>query len=226
VCHHTTVLSTCTTNLKQANILYILISDQLHHSIHFRRLQTAIDRLRSQKMNGKKGSSVRIDIGLPSSAVPRETARKSGKGDGDEAIVIPLRKWMMEVWQFAREDTNRVIFSLKVGLACLLVSLLILLRAPYQVFGTNIIWSILTVAIMFEYTVGTASSMHARTHPRTPSSWSILAGVFAVVVIQVAVSSGHIAEPYVIGLSIFLVGEFESHALLTHAVALPPSRLA
>ena len=113
-------------------------------------------------MNGKKGSSIRIDIGLPSSAVPRETARKSGSGDGDEAITIPLRKWMMEVWQFAREDTNRVTFSLKVGLACLLVSLLILLRAPYQVFGANIIWSILTVAIMFEYTVGTASSMHAR----------------------------------------------------------------
>lgn len=35
---------------------------------------------------------------------------------------------------------------------------------------------------------------------------SLLAGVFAVVVIQVAVACGPIAEPYVIGLSIFLIG--------------------
>ncbi|CAL9068697.1 unnamed protein product [Musa banksii] len=156
-------------------------------------------------MNGKKGNSIRIDIGLPSSAVPRETARKSGSGEGDEAITIPLRKWMMEVWQFAREDTNRVTFSLKVGLACLLVSLLILLRAPYQVFGANIIWSILTVAIMFEYTVGATFN---RGFNRALGS--LLAGVFAVVVIQVAMSSGHVAEPYVIGLSIFLVGSITS----------------
>ncbi|URD77520.1 Fusaric acid resistance protein family [Musa troglodytarum] len=184
-------------------ILHITL--QLHHSTHFRRLQTSIHWLCIQKMSGKKGSTIRIDIGLPSSAVPRETATKSGGGDGDEAIIIPLRKWMMEVWQFAREDTNRVTFSLKVGLACLLVSLLILLRAPYQIFGTNIIWSILTVAIMFEYTVGATFN---RGFNRALGS--LLAGVFAVVVIQVAMSSGHVAEPYVIGLSIFLVGSITS----------------
>lgn len=35
---------------------------------------------------------------------------------------------------------------------------------------------------------------------------SLLAGIFAIVVIQVAISSGHIAEPYVIGVSIFAIG--------------------
>lgn len=62
--------------------------------------------------------------------------------------------WLYKILDFAKEDSNRVTFSLKVGLAVLLVSLLILFQAPYQVFGNNIIWSILTVAIMFEYTVG------------------------------------------------------------------------
>ncbi|KAG6516435.1 hypothetical protein ZIOFF_026900 [Zingiber officinale] len=139
-------------------------------------------------MNGKKGSDdVRIDICLAARA---GTVKKLSTDVDDKAVAvpIPMRKMMLEVWQFAKEDKNRVTFSLKVGLACLLVSLLILIRAPYQVFGTNIIWSILTVAIMFEYTVG----------------------IFAIVVIQVAMSSGHIAEPYVIGLSIFLIGSVAS----------------
>jgi len=37
---------------------------------------------------------------------------------------------------------------------------------------------------------------------------SLVAGIFAIVVIQVAMSFGHVAEPYVIGLSIFLIGMY------------------
>lgn len=97
-------------------------------------------------MNGKKGS-IEMNIGLQ----PPE------KLDGR----ISMKGWILEVWRFSMEDKNRIVFSMKVGLAVLLVSLLILFRAPYQVFGSSIIWSILTVAIMFEYTVGMSSSMSA-----------------------------------------------------------------
>lgn len=147
-------------------------------------------------MNGKKGS-IRIDIRLPSKIVEEESVKKH---EG-----LSPRKWLRDVWDFARQDTNRVTFALKVGLACLLVSLLILFRAPYDIFGTNIIWSILTVAIMFEYTVGATFN---RGFNRALGS--VLAGVFAIVVIQVAMSSGHIAEPYIIGFSIFLIGAVTS----------------
>ena len=99
-------------------------------------------------MNGKKGS-IRIDICLPSKGVEQESAKKQINEEGTSPS-----KWLHDVWEFAWQDTNRVTFALKVGLACLLVSLLILFHAPYDIFGTNIIWSILTVAIMFEYTVG------------------------------------------------------------------------
>lgn len=57
-------------------------------------------------------------------------------------------------WAFASEDAGRVAFALKAGLAMLLASLLVLVGEPFRLFGTNIIWSILTVGIMFEYTVG------------------------------------------------------------------------
>ncbi|KAG8045721.1 hypothetical protein GUJ93_ZPchr0008g13114 [Zizania palustris] len=149
-------------------------------------------------MNGKKGS-IRIDICLtPKNVVPEGAKKPITEG-------LSPRKWLLDVWDFARQDTNRVTFALKVGLACLLVSLLILFRAPYDIFGANIIWSILTVAIMFEYTVGATFN---RGFNRALGS--VFAGVFAVVVIQVAMSSGHIAEPYIIGFSIFLIGAVTS----------------
>ena len=59
-----------------------------------------------------------------------------------------------KAWDYCNEDSGRVIFPLKVGIAVLLVSLLILFQAPFQIFGTNIIWAILTAVLVFEYTVG------------------------------------------------------------------------
>ena len=101
-------------------------------------------------MNGKKGS---FEINIPS--IPKSKMPGNGKkSGGDDKGLFSCKVWIWNVWEFCKEDSNRVVFSLKVGLAVLLVSLLILCQAPYKVFGTNIIWSILTVAIMFEYTVG------------------------------------------------------------------------
>lgn len=101
-------------------------------------------------MNGEKGS-INIDVIQGSNTKRPQRGKILRWRHGG---FFALKRWLWRVWEFCREDSNRVIFSLKVGLAVLLVSLLILLRAPYQVFGANIIWSLLTVAIMFEYTVG------------------------------------------------------------------------
>ena len=99
------------------------------------------------RLCGMNGESDSIEINIPqvSNVVICDAEKNSD---------LSCRGWIMEVWKFCKEDTNRIIFALKVGLAVLLVSLLILIRAPYHVFGSNIIWSILTVAIMFDYTVG------------------------------------------------------------------------
>ncbi|XP_027183263.1 aluminum-activated malate transporter 9-like [Coffea eugenioides] len=146
-------------------------------------------------MNGKNGS-IEINIPQVSKVIFHDAEKSSG---------LSCRGWIMEVWKFCKEDTNRIIFALKVGLAVLLVSLLILIRAPYHVFGSNIIWSILTVAIMFEYTVG---STFNRGFNRALGS--LLAGVLAIVVAQIALNTGPVAEPIIIGISIFLVGAITS----------------
>ncbi|XVE64755.1 hypothetical protein DITRI_Ditri07aG0127200 [Diplodiscus trichospermus] len=149
-------------------------------------------------MNGKK-SSVEINI-PPAPKVKLQEVSKKSSFQG-----FSCKAWIWNVWEFCKEDSNRVTFSFKVGLAVLLVSLLILLRGPYEIFGTNIIWSILTVAIMFEYTVGTTFN---RGFNRALGS--LLAGILAIAVAQLALRSGRVAEPIVIGISIFFIGAITS----------------
>ncbi|XP_051151273.1 aluminum-activated malate transporter 9-like [Andrographis paniculata] len=153
-----------------------------------------------QRMNGKKGS---FEINMP---VISKNISETTK------ICEDVKSCLMSVWEFCKEDKNRVIFSLKVGFTVLLVSLLILCQTPYRIFGTNIIWSIITVAIMFEYTVGATFN---RGFNRALGS--LLAGILAIAVEQLALRTGRIAEPIIIGLSIFIVGTVTSFMKL-----LPP----
>lgn len=54
----------------------------------------------------------------------------------------------------AQADPRRVIHSLKVGMALTLVSLFFYIRPLYDGFGVATIWAILTVVVVFEFTVG------------------------------------------------------------------------
>ncbi|KAF5478160.1 hypothetical protein F2P56_004744 [Juglans regia] len=150
-------------------------------------------------MNGKKGS-IEINIQSATKAKLPEVCKNSGG-----IIGFSCKAFFWNVWEFCKEDVNRVLFSLKVGLSVLLVSLLILLQAPYEAFGTNIIWSILTVAIMFEYTVGATFN---RGFNRALGS--LLAGILAIAVAQLALCTGRVTEPFIIGTSIFLIGTVTS----------------
>lgn len=42
---------------------------------------------------------------------------------------------------------------------------------------------------------------------------SVLAGILAITVAQIALSSGTVAEPYIIGVSIFLIGMYIAYIL-------------
>ncbi|KAK4797430.1 hypothetical protein SAY86_029756 [Trapa natans] len=141
-------------------------------------------------MSGKKGSC---------------NNKVEAEGSSNGGLLLSCKAWAMSVWEFGRDEPNRVIFSLKVGLAVLLVSLLILIRAPYETFGTNIIWSILTVAIMFEYTVGSTFNKGFNR-----ALGSLLAGVLAIVAAQLALCADRVLEPIIIGISIFIVGTVTS----------------
>lgn len=56
-----------------------------------------------------------------------------------------------------KEDPRRVIHSLKVGLALILVSLLYLIKPLFKGIGQNAMSAVLTVVVVMEFTVGKAS---------------------------------------------------------------------
>ena len=56
-----------------------------------------------------------------------------------------------------RQDLSKSIHALKMALALTLVLLLVLLDAPYLIFGTHVIWAIMTVIVVFEFTIGMSS---------------------------------------------------------------------
>lgn len=61
---------------------------------------------------------------------------------------------MEKIKKLGRDDPRRIIHSFKVGLALTIVSLLYYWRPLYDGFGIAAIWAVLTVVVIFEFTVG------------------------------------------------------------------------
>jgi len=58
-----------------------------------------------------------------------------------------------ELWAFARADPRKPVFAGKVGVALALISLLVFLREPRDIVSHSI-WAILTVVVVFEFSIG------------------------------------------------------------------------
>lgn len=65
-----------------------------------------------------------------------------------------VTKLIKNVQKFGKDDPRRIIHSMKVGVALTLVSLLYYVRPLYISFGVSGMWAILTVVVVFEFTVG------------------------------------------------------------------------
>jgi hypothetical protein len=58
------------------------------------------------------------------------------------------------VWRIGADDPRRAVHGLKVGLALALVSVFYYTRPLYDGVGGAAMWTVLTVVVVFEYTVG------------------------------------------------------------------------
>lgn len=65
-----------------------------------------------------------------------------------------VTKHVKNVQKFGKDDPRRIIHSLKVGFALTLVSMLYYVRPLYDSFGVTGMWAILTVVVVFEFSVG------------------------------------------------------------------------
>lgn len=66
------------------------------------------------------------------------------------------------VWKIGADDPRRAVHGAKVGLALALVSAFYYARPLYDGVGGNAMWAVLTVVVVFEYTVGKLQSHHPR----------------------------------------------------------------
>ncbi|MCO5603938.1 hypothetical protein L7F22_058094 [Adiantum nelumboides] len=98
-------------------------------------------------------------------------------------------------------DWRRVAHAAKVGLALALVSLSVLLQNVFDKLGPNALWAILTVVIIFEYTVGATLSKGLNRGLGT-----IMAASLGLFVDYMANYTRASMEPFVVGFSVFVVG--------------------
>lgn len=73
---------------------------------------------------------------------------------------LPAKSWgkgveaMQEAKKVGEDDPRKIVHSFKVGLALTLVSLFYYYRPLYDGFGVNAMWAVLTVVVVFEFSVG------------------------------------------------------------------------
>ncbi|OWM69041.1 hypothetical protein CDL15_Pgr025228 [Punica granatum] len=103
------------------------------------------------------------------------------------------------VVKVGKEDPRRAIHSLKVGLALTLVSLIYYYHPLYTNFGATAMWAVMTVVVVFEFSVGATLSKGVNRGLAT-----LLAGALGVGAHHLACRSGKTGEPILLGFFVFL----------------------
>ncbi|XP_062014210.1 aluminum-activated malate transporter 2-like [Rosa rugosa] len=120
---------------------------------------------------------------------------------------VPERSWgkvleaAREAKKLGEDDPRRIVHSFKVGLALTLVSLFFYYRPLYDGFGVDAMWAVLTVIVVFEFSVGATLGKGINRMLAT-----LLAGALAVGVHHISTLwGGEVGEPILIAFFVFVV---------------------
>ncbi|KAI9090700.1 hypothetical protein K1719_028553 [Acacia pycnantha] len=102
--------------------------------------------------------------------------------------------------KIGKDDPRRIIHSLKVGLALTLVSLIYYWRPLYDGFGVAGMWAVLTVVVVFEFTVGATICKCINRVCAT-----VVAGALGLGSQHLAILFGKKGEPVVLGTLVFIL---------------------
>ncbi|KAI3981900.1 hypothetical protein MKX01_041163 [Papaver californicum] len=115
-------------------------------------------------------------------------------------LFLSFQSFFKKAWELGVDDPRKFIHCLKVGLALSVVSIFYYMRPLYDGVGGNAMWAVMTVVVVFEFTVG--STLYKCINRIVGTS---LAGVVAIGVHWVASKSGEKFEPVILGASVFLL---------------------
>lgn len=115
-------------------------------------------------------------------------------------FMLKIGNFFKKAWKIGVDDPRKFAHGLRVGVALCVVSLFYYMRPLYKGVGGNAIWAVMTVVVVFEYTVGATLYKSLNRICAT-----CLAGFLAIGVHWVASQSGTKYEPLILGASVFLL---------------------
>ncbi|KAK3205600.1 hypothetical protein Dsin_019646 [Dipteronia sinensis] len=116
-----------------------------------------------------------------------------------EKLMGKVVEFSWKIIKLGQDDPRRVIHSLKVGLALSLVSVLYYYQPLYDNFGVSAMWAVMTVVVVFEFSVGATLGKGLNR-----GSATLFAGALGIGAHHLADLSGHIGEPILLGFFVFL----------------------
>ncbi|CAH8381176.1 unnamed protein product [Eruca vesicaria subsp. sativa] len=115
---------------------------------------------------------------------------------------------LFTAWEMGTSDPRKIIFSAKMGLALTLVSILIFFKLPGSELSNHYLWAILTIVVVFEFSIGATFSKGCNRGLGTLS-----AGALALGMAEISALTGKWAEVFN-SVSIFVVAFFGTYAKL------------
>ncbi|CAA2958839.1 aluminum-activated malate transporter 10 [Olea europaea subsp. europaea] len=116
------------------------------------------------------------------------------------AFVSRICKFLEKAWSLAVREPKKAIHGLKVGMALSIVSLFYYMRPLYNGVGGNAMWAVMTVVVVFEYTVGATLCKCVNR-----ATGTLLAGALGLGIHWIANQSGEKFEPIILQVSVFLL---------------------
>ncbi|XP_051134220.1 aluminum-activated malate transporter 2-like [Andrographis paniculata] len=108
--------------------------------------------------------------------------------------------------KLGKEDPRRIVHSLKVGLAISLVSLFYYFDFSYEGFGVSAMWAVMTVVVVFEFSVGATLGKGINRAIAT-----LLGGALGVALHRLASFAGEKIECVILGISVFLIASVATY---------------